>query len=110
MDKAGTDRMDALYTSIDVVREAARSRSAASTAERRPAAAADHVRQAAAGPDGAGQRAPLERRHPAAADRDDDPLGVDDFATHRLPLSDAAAAYEQFQKKTDGTVKVLFQP
>jgi threonine dehydrogenase-like Zn-dependent dehydrogenase len=40
----------------------------------------------------------------------DDPLGVDDFATHRLPLSDAAAAYEQFQKKSDGTVKVLFQP
>lgn len=41
---------------------------------------------------------------------DDDPLGVDDFATHRLPLSEAPAAYEMFQKKRDGAVKVVFQP
>lgn len=41
---------------------------------------------------------------------DDDVLGVDDFATHRLPLDDAARAYEQFQKKQDATIKVLFQP
>jgi threonine dehydrogenase-like Zn-dependent dehydrogenase len=40
----------------------------------------------------------------------DDPLGVDDFATHRVPLSEAPAAYKQFQDKSDGTVKVLFQP
>jgi threonine dehydrogenase-like Zn-dependent dehydrogenase len=40
----------------------------------------------------------------------DDPLGVDDFATHRLPLSEAPAAYEMFQKKQDGAVKVVFQP
>src|SRR3712207_8378046 len=32
---------------------------------------------------------------------DDDPLGVDDFATHRLPLADAPEAYETFQKKED---------
>ncbi len=41
---------------------------------------------------------------------DDDPLGLEDFATHRLPLSEAPSAYEMFQKKTDGAVKVLFQP
>lgn len=41
---------------------------------------------------------------------DDDVLGVDDFATHRLPLDDAALAYAQFQKKADATIKVLFQP
>jgi len=29
---------------------------------------------------------------------DEDPLGVDEFATHRLPLADAAAAYEMFQQ------------
>jgi threonine dehydrogenase-like Zn-dependent dehydrogenase len=40
----------------------------------------------------------------------DDPLGVDTFATHRLPLSEAPRAYEMFQKKDDGAVKVLFQP
>ncbi|GAA2511476.1 zinc-dependent alcohol dehydrogenase [Pilimelia columellifera] len=41
---------------------------------------------------------------------DADPLGVEDFATHRIPLERAADAYEAFQKKTDGTVKVLLQP
>jgi threonine dehydrogenase-like Zn-dependent dehydrogenase len=39
-----------------------------------------------------------------------DPLGVDDFATHRLPLDDAPRAYEIFQKKQDGAFKVLLQP
>ena len=41
---------------------------------------------------------------------DDDPLGVDSFATHHLPLDQAAEAYEKFQKKEDGWVKVVFQP
>jgi threonine dehydrogenase-like Zn-dependent dehydrogenase len=41
---------------------------------------------------------------------DDDPLGVDDFATHRLPLDTAPEAYETFQKKQDGAVKVLLKP
>ncbi|KIF66196.1 molecular chaperone GroES [Streptomyces sp. AcH 505] len=41
---------------------------------------------------------------------DADPLGVDDFATHRLPLSQAPEAYKMFQQKQDGAVKVLFTP
>jgi threonine dehydrogenase-like Zn-dependent dehydrogenase len=41
---------------------------------------------------------------------DDDPLGVDDFATHRLPLEAGPDAYEMFQKKRDGAVKIVFQP
>jgi threonine dehydrogenase-like Zn-dependent dehydrogenase len=41
---------------------------------------------------------------------DDDPLGVDTFATHHVPLADAPAAYEMFQKKTDGAFKVVFKP
>ncbi|MFE8011956.1 zinc-dependent alcohol dehydrogenase [Streptomyces antibioticus] len=41
---------------------------------------------------------------------DDDPLGVDDFATHRLPLSEAPHAYEMFQHKQDGAVKILMTP
>ena len=41
---------------------------------------------------------------------DDDPLGVDAFATHRLPLAAAPHAYESFQKKEDGMVKVLLKP
>jgi hypothetical protein len=41
---------------------------------------------------------------------DDDVLGVDDFATHRLGLDEAPQAYENFQKKRDGTVKVVLKP
>jgi threonine dehydrogenase-like Zn-dependent dehydrogenase len=41
---------------------------------------------------------------------DDDPLGVDTFATHRLPLEDAPHAYDIFQKKEDGAVKIILQP
>ena len=41
---------------------------------------------------------------------DDDPLGVDSFHTHQLPLDQAPQAYEKFQKKQDGYVKVLFKP
>ncbi len=41
---------------------------------------------------------------------DADPLGVEQFATHQVPLSEAPSAYENFQKKADGTVKVVFKP
>jgi threonine dehydrogenase-like Zn-dependent dehydrogenase len=41
---------------------------------------------------------------------DADPLGVDTFATHHLPLSEAPWAYEQFQHKVDGVFKVVFRP
>ncbi|MEU7427585.1 zinc-dependent alcohol dehydrogenase [Streptomyces sp. NPDC040750] len=41
---------------------------------------------------------------------DEDPLGVQDFATHRLPLAEAPHAYEMFQRKQDGAVKILMQP
>jgi threonine dehydrogenase-like Zn-dependent dehydrogenase len=41
---------------------------------------------------------------------DEDPLGVDGFATHHLPLAAAPQAYETFQKKQDGMVKVVLDP
>jgi threonine dehydrogenase-like Zn-dependent dehydrogenase len=41
---------------------------------------------------------------------DDDPLGVEQFASHRLPLDAAPEAYERFQRKEDGHFKVLLQP
>ena len=40
---------------------------------------------------------------------DGDPLGVDEFATHHLPLDRAPEAYEMFQRKQDGAVKILLQ-
>jgi threonine dehydrogenase-like Zn-dependent dehydrogenase len=39
-----------------------------------------------------------------------DPLGVDSFHTHQVPLEQAPEAYEKFQKKEDGAVKVLLKP
>ncbi|MEV1200690.1 zinc-dependent alcohol dehydrogenase [Microbispora rosea] len=41
---------------------------------------------------------------------DGDPLGVEDLATHRLPLGQAPHGYEIFQKKEDGAIKVLLTP
>jgi threonine dehydrogenase-like Zn-dependent dehydrogenase len=41
---------------------------------------------------------------------DDDPLGVESFATHKLPLEQGPQAYETFQKKEDGAIKILLQP
>ncbi len=43
-------------------------------------------------------------------DQDDDVLGVETLATHRLPLEEAPAAYQMFQKKEDGCVKVVLKP
>ena len=41
---------------------------------------------------------------------DGDPLGTEEFVTHRLPLDDAPEAYERFRDKEDGVVKVVFTP
>src|SRR5215208_1895448 len=41
---------------------------------------------------------------------DGDPLGVEGFHTHQVPLAEAPQAYEKFQKKEDGVVKVLLKP
>jgi threonine dehydrogenase-like Zn-dependent dehydrogenase len=41
---------------------------------------------------------------------DDDPLGVDDLVTHRVPLGEAPHAYEIFKKKEDGCIKVVLEP
>jgi threonine dehydrogenase-like Zn-dependent dehydrogenase len=41
---------------------------------------------------------------------DEDPLGVDGFHTHRVPLTEAPEAYEIFQEKKDGAVKIVLDP
>jgi threonine dehydrogenase-like Zn-dependent dehydrogenase len=43
-------------------------------------------------------------------ERDDDVLGLADFTTHRLPLTEAPAAYAMFQAKQDGAIKVVLEP
>jgi threonine dehydrogenase-like Zn-dependent dehydrogenase len=46
----------------------------------------------------------------ALLNKDEDVLGVEAFATHHLPLDEAPDAYETFQKKQDGAVKIVFRP
>jgi threonine dehydrogenase-like Zn-dependent dehydrogenase len=41
---------------------------------------------------------------------DGNPLGTADLATDKLPLDDAPYAYEIFQRKRDGAIKVLLEP
>jgi threonine dehydrogenase-like Zn-dependent dehydrogenase len=41
---------------------------------------------------------------------DSDPLGLQGFATHHLPLEQAPHGYEIFRNKTDGCLKVVLQP
>jgi threonine dehydrogenase-like Zn-dependent dehydrogenase len=41
---------------------------------------------------------------------DEDRLGTEDLATHRLPLDEAPRGYEIFQKKEDGAIKVVLEP
>jgi threonine dehydrogenase-like Zn-dependent dehydrogenase len=41
---------------------------------------------------------------------DADPLGLEEFATHRLPLSEAPRGYELFQKKQEDAIKVVLKP
>jgi threonine dehydrogenase-like Zn-dependent dehydrogenase len=40
----------------------------------------------------------------------EDPLGVGDLVTHRLPLDEAPEAYDLFQRKHDGCIKVVLDP
>jgi threonine dehydrogenase-like Zn-dependent dehydrogenase len=41
---------------------------------------------------------------------DDDPLGVDTFASHRIPLEEGPHGYDIFQQKKDGACKVVLSP
>ncbi|MCU1601753.1 MAG: Alcohol dehydrogenase GroES domain protein [Frankiales bacterium] len=41
---------------------------------------------------------------------DGDPLGLDGFASHRVPLEQAPEAYKLFQHKDDGCFKVVLTP
>jgi threonine dehydrogenase-like Zn-dependent dehydrogenase len=41
---------------------------------------------------------------------EEDPLGIEDLTTHRMPLSQAPHAYEIFQNKEDGAIKILLKP
>ena len=110
LEKAGTDRLGALYLAIDAVR-----RGGTVSISGVYGGAADPMpllqmfdKQLQLRMGQANVRRWSDEILPLLTD--EDPLGVDTFATQHLPLEEAPAAYERFQKKEDGYVKVLLNP
>jgi threonine dehydrogenase-like Zn-dependent dehydrogenase len=111
MSKGGVDRLDALYTAIDAVRRGGTiSVSGVYGGEANPMPLLTMFDKQVQLRMGQANVRKWSDDILALLSDESDPLGVDGFATHRLPLSEAPDAYAMFQQKKDGTVKVLFQP
>jgi threonine dehydrogenase-like Zn-dependent dehydrogenase len=110
MQKAGVDRLDALYSAIDVVRRGGTISLIGvygGMADPLPMLTLfDKQVQLRMGQ--ANVKKWVDDIMPLLTDTD--PLGVDTFATHTVPLADAPYAYEIFQKKKDGAVKIVLKP
>jgi threonine dehydrogenase-like Zn-dependent dehydrogenase len=110
MQTAGVDRLNALYTAIDGVRRGGTisiSGVYGGQADPMPILTMfDKQLQVRMGQ--ANVRRWVDDILPLLGD--DDPLGVDSFATHHVPLAEAGTAYSTFQKKQDGACKIVFQP
>jgi threonine dehydrogenase-like Zn-dependent dehydrogenase len=110
MENVGIDRLNALYTAVDLVRRGGTislSGVYGGAADPMPMMQLfDKQVQLRMG------QANVKRWVPEIMPllTDDDPLGVESFATHRIPLAEAPEAYEKFQQKADGTVKVVMTP
>lgn len=110
MQKAGVDRLDALYSAIDCVRRGGTLSLIGvygGMADPLPMLTLfDKQIQLRMGQ--ANVKRWVDDIMPLLTDSD--PLGVDTFATHVLPLDEAPHAYDIFQNKQDGAVKVILQP
>lgn len=108
--KAGVDRMSALYTALDMVRRGGTvsvSGVYGGAVDPMPLLTIfDKQLQLRFG------QANVRRWVPDILPllEGEDVLGVDSFATHHLPLERTPEAYEMFQKKADGAVKVVLEP
>jgi threonine dehydrogenase-like Zn-dependent dehydrogenase len=110
MQKAGVDRLDALYTAIDAVRRGGTISLIGvygGMADPLPMLTLfDKQIQLRMGQ--ANVKKWVDDIMPLLTDAD--PLGVDSFASHILPLEAAPMAYDIFQKKQDGAVKIVLTP
>lgn len=111
MDKAGIDRLSVLHATIDAVRRGGTislSGVYGGSADPMPMMDLfDKQIQLRMG------QANVKRWIPSIMpllEDESDPLDVEGLATHHLPLDQAPEAYEMFQKKEDGAIKVVFQP
>jgi hypothetical protein len=111
MEKAGVDRLAALLASIDAVRRGGTiSISGVYGGMTDPLPMLQMFdKQLTLRMGQANVKRWIDDLMPLVAD-DQDPLGVADLTTHRVPLADAPKAYEMFQRKEDGAVKVVFEP
>jgi threonine dehydrogenase-like Zn-dependent dehydrogenase len=110
MERGGVDRLNALHTAIDVVRRGGTISLIGvygGMADPMPMLQLfDKQVQLRMGQ--ANVKRWVDDLMPLLHDRD--PLGVDGFATHHLPLAEGPEAYDTFQHKRDGMVKVVLQP
>lgn len=110
MERAGVDRLHALHTAIDLVR-----RGGTVSVSGVYGGAADPMplmtmfdKQITLRMGQANVRAWVDEILPLLDDGD--PLGVEGFATHVMPLEEAPHAYAMFQAKEDGMIKTLLRP
>ncbi|MGW0389993.1 zinc-dependent alcohol dehydrogenase [Streptomyces sp. NPDC003042] len=110
MERAGIDSLHALRTAIDVVR-----RGGTVSVSGVYGGAADPLplltmfdKQIQLRMGQANVRAWVDDILPLLGDTD--PLGVEGFATHTMPLEEAPRAYAMFQSKEDGMIKTLLRP
>lgn len=110
MENAGVDRLDALYTAIDAVRRGGTISLIGvygGMADPLPMLTLfDKQIQLRMGQ--ANVKKWVDDIMPLLTDAD--PLGVDSFASHVLPLEEAPHAYDIFQKKKDGAIKMMLKP
>jgi threonine dehydrogenase-like Zn-dependent dehydrogenase len=111
MEKAGIDRLTALHTAIDLVR-----RGGTISISGVYGGMLDPMPMLQLFDKGVTLRMGQANVHrwiddllPLVTD-EHDPLGVLDLTTHRLPLEDGPMAYQMFQEKKDGAVKVVLAP
>ncbi len=110
MERAGIDRMNALYLAIDIVRRGGTiSLSGVYGGETDPMpmfTMFDKQIQLRMGQ--ANVKRWVDDIMPLLSDAD--PLGVEQFATHEVPIDQAPDAYSVFQKKEYGAIKILLKP
>jgi threonine dehydrogenase-like Zn-dependent dehydrogenase len=110
MERGGVDRLNALYTAIDLVRRGGTISIIGlygGMADPMPMLQLfDKQVQLRMG------QANVKRWVPEILPllEEGDAFGVESFATHHLPLSEGPAAYETFQAKRDGAVKIVLNP
>jgi threonine dehydrogenase-like Zn-dependent dehydrogenase len=111
MEKAGIDRLSVLHTAIDAVRRGGTiSLSGVYGGMADPMPMMDLFdKQIQLRMGQANVKRWIDEIMPLLSDQSD-PLDVEGLATHHLPIEQAPHAYEIFQKKQDGAIKILLQP